>query len=723
MLRRFVAVALLIALALPAAAEVSVPSFFSDHMVLQRDIPIAVWGWAEDGEDVSVQLGDQAAVKTTAKDGAWKAQLPATAAGGPFVLVIKGKNEIRISDVLVGEVWLCSGQSNMEMTVGSSNDFGKEKPAATDGLIRQLHVPKRPLSQPDAKMNAKWTVCSPETVGGFTACGYFMARKLRTELNVPIGLINSSWGGTRIEPWTPPVGFAMVPALKDISLMIEKLDPTSPVNRQRFTEHVDKVEAWAKKTKAALASGGSIDPMPTLGSDAQPLAERKDPQQQPTTLYNGMIHALVGYSMRGAIWYQGESNHYEGMLYTEKKKALVNGWRKLWGIGDFPFNFVQIAPFRYGNEDPEVMARFWIAQNACTAIPNVGQAVITDIGNLDDIHPRNKQDVGLRLALIALHNTYGKKDVEYSGPVYKEMAVEGNKIRVKFDHAAGLKSRDDKPLSWFEILGEDTEWTKAEAMIDGETVLVSAAQVAKPVSVRFAWHKLAEPNLVNGAGLPTTTFTAGGGVPYTDSLPKIDDAKGYELVYELNLERLGANPGYEKDNTAGVKAFDRVGYLLELQTEGRPVRYVWTSMDAFTSDVKKIGVPVPAANATFQQKVANLTVATNAKEVTAGTFAEGGNIEFWPHNYGPPNSAQVPGASDAIYDFGDQYADPKDGYGSMQVHSYGAKQTLFAINNFKAGASADIGIGNSTGEQRDWTFKANAGSYALKKLRVFVRKK
>jgi sialate O-acetylesterase len=241
--------------------------------------------------------------------------------------------------------------------------------------------------------------------------------------------------------------------------------------------------------------------------------------------------------------------------------------------------------------------------------------------------------------------------------------------------------------------------------------------------VRFAWHKLAEPNLANGAGLPTTTFTGGGGVPYTDSLPKIDEAKAYELVYELNLERLGGSVTYDKDNSAGVKAFDRVGYLLELQSEGRPVRYVWASMDAFTNDAKKIGVPTVDSNATFQQKVANLTVSTNVKDVTAGTFAEGGNIEFWPNNYGPANSGQVPGASDAVYDFGDQPSDPKDGYGSMQVNNYGAKQTVFAVNNFKAGGGADIGIGNSTGEQRDWTFSKNAGSYLVKKLRVFVRKK
>jgi sialate O-acetylesterase len=723
-MRRLAVLALLLAPALPASADVRLPGFFNDHMVLQRDMPVAVWGWADAGEEVAVQLGDKAAVRAAAgRDGAWKVQLPAPPAGGPFVLVVKGKNEIRISDVLVGEVWLCSGQSNMEMTVGSSMDFDQERPAATDGQIRHLLVPKRPLSQPDSNIGAPWVVCSPETVGGFTACGYFMARVLRKELNVPVGLIHSSWGGTRIEPWTPPVGFRGLPALADISREVDLFDLTLEANRKRYAEHVEKIEAWAKRTKAALAAGGPLEPMPVPAGGAVPFAERRDPMQQPTTLYNGMIHALVGYGMRGAIWYQGESNHGEGMLYTEKMKALIGGWRKLWGIGDFPFNFVQIAPYRYGSEDPEVMGRFWVAQNAATAIPNVGQAVITDVGNLDDIHPRNKQEVGRRLALIALNRTYGRKDVECTGPLFKDLSVEGGRIRVRFDHAAGLKSRDGKPLTWFEILGEDTEWVKAEAAVDGETVLVSSPQVARPVSVRFAWHKLAEPNLVNGAGLPTATFAAGGGVPYADSLGKVPEAKEYALVYELDLGRLGGGIAYDKDASASAKAFDRVAYLVELQQEGRPTRYVWASMDAFTDDARKIGIPTVASGASFQQKVANLAVVTNVKELSAGSFEEGGNIEFWPHNYGQGNSAKVPGASDAIYDFGDQPGEPRDGYGCMQVHNYAAKQTLFAINNWKAGGRADLGIGSSPGENRDWTFSGNAGSYVVKKLRVFVRPK
>jgi len=477
MQRRIATVMLVLALAFTASAEVSVPSFFSDHMVLQREMPIAVWGWAADGEQVTVQLGGGTPVKTKAgKDGTWKLKLPEAKAGGPFALVIKGKNEIRINDVLIGEVWLCSGQSNMEWTVARSNDFPKEKAAAKDGLIRHIKIPKRPLAKPDAHIEGKWQVCTPDTVGNFTACGYFMARHLRKELKVPIGLINSSWGGTRIEPWTPPVGFDSVPALKNISEALKKSPPAAPKGR-----------------------GG---------------------HQKPTMLYNGMIHALVGYSMRGTIWYQGESNHVEGMLYTEKKKALVNGWRKLWGIGEFPFNFVQIAPYQYGKEAPEVLARFWVAQSAALQIPNTGMVVTTDVGNTKNIHPTNKQAVGLRLALIALNKTYGKKDVVYSGPVFKEMKVEGNKIRVSFEHAAGLKSRDGKPLSWFQVLDKEAGWTDAEAKIDGETVVVSSPKVAKPVSVRFAWHKLAEPNLSNGAGLPAATFMAGGDQLHTDSPKK-----------------------------------------------------------------------------------------------------------------------------------------------------------------------------------------------------------
>jgi len=656
-------------------------------------------------------------------DGTWKATLPGCPAGGPFRLVASGANQAVSNDVLVGEVWLCSGQSNMEFTVDGVNHADQERAAATDPQIRQLYVPRRPASQPEAVIDAHWTVASPSTVGGFTACGYFMARSLRKDLGRPVGLINASWGGTRIEPWTPRSGFALVPALAEVTQQLDALDPKNPVYQKALASHIDAVGHWVEDSRAALAAGRTVPPSPRMPAQIQPLAERLDPQQQPTTLFNGMINGLVGFGLRGAIWYQGESNHGEGMLYTEKMKALIGGWRQLWGVGDFPFYFVQIAPYSYGGEEPTMVPKFWVAQSAALAIPNTGMVVTSDIGSLTDIHPKNKQEVGRRLALLALAKAYGKAGVVCEGPTYRSVAVEGAKIRVTFDHAVGLASRDGQALSWFEILGDEGDFTKAEAVIDGDSVLVSSPSVQHPLAVRFAWSRDAEPNLVNAAGLPTPAFQAGG-VPYVDHLPQIDDAKAYRLVYALDCARLSEHVVYDTDNSASITtAFDRIAYFLELQQDGRPVQYAYVSMDAFTSELGKIGIPSLASGAFFQRPVTNLTVVSNVKDIANGTTADGGNIEFWPNNYGPANSASVPNASSAIFDFGDQPSDPQDGYGCMQVHNHAAQQTVFAINHWRTGPQADIGIGNSPGESHDWTFAGNAGSYKVKKLRVLVRPK
>lgn len=435
-------------------AAVTVPSFFSDHMVLQRDLPIPIWGWAADGEKISVQLGEQAPVTTTAANGAWNVKLSATSAGGPFVVVIKGENEIRISDVLVGEVWLCSGQSNMEWKVEKSDGFAQEKPAATDGQIRQMLIKKRHLIAPDLKPEGQWSVCSSDTVGDFTACGYFMAQRLRAELKVPIGLINSSWGGTPIEPWIP-------------------------------------------------ASNTS---KPVAASDAA-LAKMKEPHKKSGVLYNGMVHGVVGYGMRGAIWYQGEANRSDGMKYVDKMRALITGWRTAWGLGDFPFYFVQIAPYLYGKDDPTQLPRFWVAQTAAQTIPSTGMVVTNDIGNPDNIHPSNKKEVGRRLALWALNRTYGQTTTICEGPTFKEQTIEGNKLRLRFDHAEGLVTSDGKSPAWFEVCGTDGAWKPADAVIDGNSVVLSASSVAQPTNARYAWNKIAMTNLKNGAGLPPSAFT------------------------------------------------------------------------------------------------------------------------------------------------------------------------------------------------------------------------
>jgi len=706
-----------------AQADVTLPHIFGSHMVLQRDHALPVWGWADAGEKVEVKLGDLPAVAaTTGADGAWRVDLPAHAAGGPLALTVNGKNTITLEDVLIGEVWVCSGQSNMEFTVNGAINADQEKAAANYPQIRHVTVPKVAAGAPARDFDGTWQVCTPETVGGFTAVGYFFAREINRGLDVPVGIVNTSWGGTAIEPWTPPVGFAAVPALKGISDQITLADPRSAPYKAALGDYLGKLDTWLGQARDALAAERPLDPAPAYPDPIKPLAG----VGQPTALYNGMIVPLLPFAIRGALWYQGESNHGEGRLYTEKMKALVGGWRQVWGEGDFPFYYVQIAPYGYGEEDPNILPTFWEAQAAALEIPNTGMAVITDIGDINDIHPRNKQDVGRRLALLALAQTYGRQDVVCSGPTFRSLEQEGARLRVRFDHVGGgLATRDGKAPDWFEIIGSETDYAKADAVIEGDSVVLSSPDVPDPCAVRFAWHKDAEPNLQNKEGLPAMAFRAGE-VPRVDYLAvKVTEAQGYRLIYDLDLAKLGADIVYTANNPERFTGpFDRIAYMLELQKPGGGVKYVYASMDAFTDDLSKIGVPAVAAKAFFQCNVTNLNVMSNVAGIVTGTGLTGGNIEFWPGNYGPPNSAKVPNASDELWDFGDSPdANIVSGYGCMQVHNHDAKQTLLAINNWNAGGRADIGIGNSEGQTRDWTFVANASSYATARLRVLVRPK
>ncbi len=624
---------------------------------------------------------------------------------------------------MIGEVWLCSGQSNMEMGVGVSRDAKAEIAAADYPGIRLLKVAKSWKPVPQEDIGGEWKVCTPATVadtgwGGFSACAYYFGRELHKKLGVAVGLIDSSWGGTCIQTWTPPEGFAAVPALKQEYELVQLGDPRAPAHQQRLEQVLQETERWLAAARKALTERNLVPPMPTYPAELQPPHD----VQNATALYNGQIHPLKPFGLRGAIWYQGESNSGEGMLYAERMKALIGGWRQVWGEGDFPFYFVQIAPFDY-HRDPEITAEFWEAQAAAQAVPNTGMAVITDIGDLKDIHPKNKQEVGRRLALWALAKTYGQDKLVYSGPVFKAMTIEGDKLRLSFDQVGGgLASRDGQPLNWFEVIDADEGgFVKAEARIDGSTVVLSAPNVKHPVAMRFAWSSMAEPNLMNAEGLPAGAFRAGT-VPKRDLLGlKVPEAKDYQLVYDLDLGKLGPDLKYDVDNRSKInQPFDRIAYFLEVQGADRNTQYLYVSMDAFTDALNKIGVPTVKSGARFQRNVASMNVYSNVKGIVTGTGLAGGNIEFWPNNYGPANSANVPNASGQVYDFGDEPADPVDGYGSMQVHNHAAKQTLFAVNNWKSGSHADIGIGNQSTGNPDWTFAGNAGSYPVKRLRVLV---
>lgn len=726
--RLFFVLSLLLSLAPSARADLRLPAFFGDHMVFQRDAPIPVWGWGDPGRTVKVSLGGEPVSTEVGDDGRWKVAMPAmpaTSGGLKFKAWEEGGKSIpviELNDVLVGEVWLCSGQSNMEWSVAASLNPAEEIAAADFPAIRQMKIDHLTAAVPQDDVKSSWQVCSPGTVGSFTAAGYFMARELHRELGVPIGLLNSSWGGTRIEPWTPLEGFEKVPALAPIHAQVLNTLPSSEPYQAALRAHLDAVSAWQKAASEALSKMVAAPVTPVFPASLAPLTAHT----APTTLYNAMISPLVGYGMRGAIWYQGESNHTEP-LYPEKKQALVSGWREKWGIGEFPFYFVQIAPWQYGEEDPAILPRFWEAQAACLSIPNTAMVVTNDIGDPKDIHPKNKQEVGRRLALLALKNDYGRKEIVASGPVFKDLVVEPGRLVLKFDNVAGgLKSRDGKALSHFEVIGETAEFVGATAEIEGaDTVILTAEGVKEPAAMRYAWHKLAEPNLANGVGLPLSAFRAGT-VPEFDFFAlKVPEAPEFELVYDLDLKALAPEIRYDVDRSASIQGeFDQIGYFMELLPASGGRQWVWASMEAFTNELKKLGVPTAKSGIVHQTAVKGLKVLSNLAEVANGEGLAG-QIEFWPHNYGPMNAAKVPGASEEIWDFGDMPMEPVEGYGSMQVHQVVAKQTVFAINQWRGGPGADLGIGNSSKDPktRDWTFSGNAGSFESARLRIFVRLK
>ena len=450
-------------------------------MVLQRNQELAVWGWDEAGAEVTVRLGDSSVSGKAGKDGKWSVKLPKQSAGGPHTMTVSGSNTVELSDILIGEIWVCSGQSNMAWRVEQSSNAQTEIKAAKFPRIRLFHVPRNATGVPQDDVEAQWKVCSPETIPTFSAVSYFFGRHLHRELDVPIGLIATSWGGTRIEPWTPPEGFAQVEAVKEMGESILR----------RRKEVAAASEAAKKAGKPAPKN---------------PLANRGVPM----ALYNGMVHGLAPFGIKGAIWYQGEANRLDGALYEQKMHALIKGWRTVWGQGDFPFYYVQLAPFIYRGAEPTMLAHLWEAQTKVLKFKNTGMAVTTDIATVKNIHPPNKQDVGKRLALWALAKDYGKNELVYSGPIFKSAKIDGNGIWLEFNHTGeGLKSSDGKPLTWFTIAGTDGKFVSAKAEIHGNKVHVSSDNVANPTDVRFAWDQTAEPNFVNSAGLPASPFRTG----------------------------------------------------------------------------------------------------------------------------------------------------------------------------------------------------------------------
>ena len=710
-----------------AFADVRLPHIFGSHMVLQADKPIVVWGWADPGEKVAVAVADEHQQTTADQKGAWRVNLPAKKASAtPVTVTIAGKNTLTLDDVLIGEVWLGSGQSNMEMGVTMLDKASDEIAAAKYPLIRLFLVTRAISPVPSDDVDGTWKVCTPQSIveggwGGFSAAGYFFGRDLYKSLHVPVGIIESSWGGTPIEAWIPKEGFASSPVLKEISNQVELHDPQSETYQKQLGDYLASTASWLAEARKATINKTAVSPPPSFPDALKPF----DNPGQPTVLYNGMIHPLEPFSLRGIIWYQGEANMGQGAIYTEKTRVQVESWRKAFGQPDLPYYYTLIAPFNYDATHSERLPVFWEAQAAAMSVPNTGMIVTTDIGNPGEIHPKNKQEIGRRLSLWALARTYGKTGIVYSGPSYHSFVVEGNKLRINFDHADGLMARDGKPLTSFEIADADQGvFVPATATIEGSSVVLSADGVIHPVAVRFCWNQTDDPNLVNAAGLPAIPFRAGE-VPRPDSFKRIGaETQGYQMIYDLDLSKVSGAVSYDTDATAKVTApFDRIAYLLELKDADGKLQYVWVSVDAFTDDIHKIGVPTVDSHESFQKNLTRMNVVSDVPGVVTGSGIQGGNIEFWPNNYDPANAAHVPNAADDAFDFGDQMTQPENGYGSMQIHNHDAKQTIFAYNHWGAGQGADVGIGNAPGKNTDWTFASNASAYPFKCLRIFVHGK
>ena len=456
--------------------QLSVAGIFGNGMVLQQETAAAIWGQAEPKAKITIKTSWQkkATVATADKTGNWKTTIDTPKAGGPFTIeVVSGSQRKQFKNVLTGEVWFCTGQSNMQwkMRGFGANHWKDDVQKANHPGIRLCEVQQKLALEPQADNKVSWSACNPKRVLSFSAVAYFFGNRLHQELKVPVGLISTNWGGSSAEAWMNP----------------EVLEKNFP----EFKKTLNGYDGLIKQHGVVHANRGK---------------PKGFNQRMPGVLYNQMIHPFVPFSCRGVIWYQGESNVKEPIQYRKLFPALIENWRAEWGQGDFPFYFVQIAPFDYKTE-PLPVAMLREAQFQTLRLPNTGMVVTMDIGQADNIHPKKKKPVGERLALLALAKNYGRTKLVYSGPQFVGHEIEKKQVRLKFEHVGGgLKSRDDKALTHFTIAGKNRVFHPAEAKVDGESIVVSSPKVARPAAVRFAWGNADEPNLTNAEGLPSSSF-------------------------------------------------------------------------------------------------------------------------------------------------------------------------------------------------------------------------
>ncbi len=480
-----------------ARADVKMPAIFSDHMVVQRDVSVPVWGLADPNEEVTVTIAGQTKSAKADGNGKWMVKLPELKIGEPTTLTVKGKNEIVINDVLIGEVWLGSGQSNMAMSVKSAKDFVQEQKMANLHQVRMFKEESGEAGEPQLIGAGKWVICGADSVGGFSATLYFFGREIHKTLGVPVGLINSSVGGTPIESWIAPESQKANQELKPFFEAVVKGDQNVVTEAA-----VKKFEAanvmWQSAVKKAKAEN---KPLPRKPRDPREIISRK---ANVGGLFNGKISPLIPYAIRGALWYQGEANSVptKAPFYKHQLPLLITDWRARWGY-DFHFAWVQLPNFGgVGRDWPTVRE----AMLKTLTLPKTGMSINIDIGEEKNIHPLNKQEVGRRLSLWALGSVYGQKVTSTSGPLPAGHEIRDHEIVLRFAHADGGLTAKNGDLQGFVIAGTDKQWKPAKARIEGATVIASSSDVPKPVAVRYAWENFPTCNLYNNAGLPASPF-------------------------------------------------------------------------------------------------------------------------------------------------------------------------------------------------------------------------
>jgi sialate O-acetylesterase len=487
-------VVLALGTALNLQAEIKLPAVLSDNMVLQQQSDARFWGWAAPGEKVEIKGSweeDFSAAVTAGEDGKWKTSLKTPKAGGPYTVTVKGANTIKLENVLIGEVWVCSGQSNMEFRLPHVVDGKQEVAEADYPQIRFFNVSGAAPASPADDVKGQWVECRPESAGEISAVAYFFGRKIHRDLKVPMGLITPAMGATPARAWTSG------------KTLVEKNMYAHEVKIVSDKDYIEKAKAkyeaemvvWQEAAEKAKAEGA---PEPSRPRGLPRIGAR-----WPSAMFNGMISPLTSSTIKGAIWYQGENDVSGVGWYAPLFPNLIQSWRDAWGLGDFPFYHVQLPPYDYGSSNSALLRE---VQMKSLSMKNVGMAVTLDVGDYQDVHPKNKKDVGERLALWALANDYGQKDLVCCGPIYQGMKVEGGRIRLSFDHTGSGLVAKDGALANFVIAGADKKFVPAKATIENKTVVVSSDTVAEPVAVRYAFDNAGVPSLFNKEGLPASSF-------------------------------------------------------------------------------------------------------------------------------------------------------------------------------------------------------------------------